>query len=256
MNNVSVIAFYTIFRREVVRFIRIWMQTILPNVITMSLYFIIFGNLIGPRIGEMQGIPYNQYIAPGLVMLAVITSAYANVSGSFFSSRFQRNIEEMLISPTSHSVLILGFVLGGVARGLVVGLCVSIVAAFFTGFHVHHLLATIGIVFLSAGLFALMGMTNALFANKFDDISVIPVFVLTAFTYLGGVFYSIDLLAPFWQKVSLINPILYIVNAFRYGMIGITDVKLSHAVLMIFVFIVIFFAFNLWLMERGTGIRK
>lgn len=256
MNKTKFIAFYTIFRREVVRFIRIWMQTILPNVITMSLYFIIFGNLIGPRIGAMQGIPYNQYIAPGLVMLAVITSAYANVSGSFFSSRFQRNIEEILISPTSHSIIILGFVLGGVARGLVVGFCVSIIAAFFTGFHVHHFFATLLIVFLSACLFSLMGMTNALFAKKFDDISVIPVFVLTPLTYLGGVFYSIDLLAPVWQKASLANPILYIVNAFRYGMIGITDVKLSHAISMILIFIVAFYLLNLWLMKKGTGIRQ
>ncbi len=250
------IAFWTIVRREVRRFTRIWAQTLLPPAITMTLYFIIFGNLIGSRIGEMGGFDYMEYIVPGLIMMSVITNSYSNVVSSFYSTKFQRNIEELLVSPVPNWVILSGFVLGGVVRGLGVGFIVTLLSLFFTDLQVQNLFVTIAIVFLTSVLFALGGFINAVFANSFDDISIIPTFVLTPLTYLGGVFYSIQLLPEFWQGVSQLNPILYMVNTFRYGILGVSDINVGFAFMMILLFIGGLFSYALYLLQNGKGIRS
>ncbi len=250
------IAYQTIVIKEVSRFLRIWLQTILPPAITMSLYFIIFGNLIGPRIGHMDGIPYMAYIAPGIIMMSVITNSYANVVSSFFGSKFQKHIEEMLVAPIPNSLILAGYITGGVARGLIVGAVVTTVALFFTRLHIHDLTITASVVLLTSILFSLGGFINGIFARKFDDISIVPTFVLTPLTYLGGVFYSIDLLPEFWQRVSLFNPILYMVNAFRYGILGVSDIPIGRAFLVTGAFIIVLTLLCLWLMRRGTGLKN
>ncbi len=250
------VAMKTIVRKEVGRVLRIWVQTIVPPAITMTLYFIIFGNLIGRRIGTMDGFDYMQYIAPGLIMMSVITNSYGNVVSSFFGAKFGRHIEEMIVSPMSNSTIIIGHVAGGVLRGMLVGALVTVIALFFTHLDVSHPFVTISIVLLSSIVFALAGFINAIFARKFDDISIIPTFVLTPLTYLGGVFYSISLLPEFWQKVSLANPILYMVNAFRYGILGTSDISIGVAYGILLVFVVALFACCLFLMNRGVGIRE
>ena len=252
----NLIAIKTIVRKEIVRMIRIWVQTIVPPAITMTLYFIIFGNLIGRRIGTMDGFDYMQYIAPGLIMMSVITNSYANVVSSFFGAKFGRHVEEMLVSPMSNATIIVGHVAGGVLRGMAVGLLVTVIALFFTKLSVTNPLITISVVVLSSVVFALAGFINAVFAKKFDDISIIPTFVLTPLTYLGGVFYSISLLPEFWQTVSRANPILYMVNAFRYGILGISDIGIGKAYTILFAFIVLLFTACLQLMRRGVGIRE
>lgn len=249
------IAFYTLLSREVRRFLRIWTQTLLPSPITMILYFAIFGTLIGSRVGQMDGVDYVAFIAPGLIMMAVINNAYANVVGSFFGSKFQRNIEEMYVAPMSSLAILLGFVLGGVIRAILVGSIVILVSLFFTDIHVHHFGIIALTAILTALLFALGGMINAIFSQKFDDINIIPTFVLTPLTYLGGVFYSISLLPTFWQKVSYFNPILYMVNAFRYGMLGVSDIPVHIALVAIGGFCIIFFALCWSLLYKGIGIR-
>ena len=254
--TVNWIGLKTLVRKEVVRIIRIWLQTIVPPAITMTLYFIIFGNLIGRRIGSMGGFDYMQYIAPGLIMMSVITTSYGNVVSSFFGAKFARHIEEMLVSPMSNATVIMGHVAGGVFRGLLVGVLVTIVALFFTKLEVQHPLITLSIVILSSTVFALAGFINAVFARKFDDISIVPTFVLTPLTYLGGVFYSISLLPEFWQKVSLANPIIYMVNAFRYGILGISDINITYAYLIVGLFVVGLFSVSLVLLNRGVGIRE
>ncbi|NOR67836.1 MAG: ABC transporter permease [Woeseiaceae bacterium] len=246
----------TLVRKEVVRIIRIWIQTIVPPAITMTLYFIIFGNLIGRRIGSMGGFDYMQYIAPGLIMMSVITNSYGNVVSSFFGAKFGRHIEEMLVSPMSNATVIMGHVAGGVFRGLLVGVVVKIVEVFFTKLEVQHPLITLSIVILSSIVFALAGFINAVFARKFDDISIVPTFVLTPLTYLGGVFYSISLLPEFWQKVSLANPIIYMVNAFRYGILGVSDINIIYAYLIVGLFVAGLFSVSLALLNRGVGIRE
>ena len=253
--NVRRVAFLTIVRKEIRRFLRIWTQTLVPPMVTMSLYFVIFGNLIGPRIGEMDGIRYIDYIAPGLIMMSVITNSYSNVVSSFYSARFQRYVEEMLVSPTPNWVIVAGYVGGGVARGLCVGLAVTLVSMFFADLRIHHVAVTATVVLFTSVLFSLMGFINALFARSFDDVSIIPTFVLTPLTYLGGVFFSINLLSEFWRAVSLANPILYMVNAFRYGILGVSDIPLWVGFGIITVFTVALFALCLWLLERGVGIR-
>ena len=249
------IAFRVIFFKEVKRFFRIWIQTLIPPAITVVLYFVIFGQLIGSRIGEMGGYDYMQYIVPGLIMMSIITNSYSNVVSSFFSSKFQRSVEEMLVSPLPNYIILSGFVMGGVARGISVGAIVTVLALFFTKLSVFNLLITVSIVFLTAVLFSLGGFINAIFANKFDDISIVPTFVLTPLTYLGGVFYSIDLLPPFWAAVSKANPIVYMVNGFRYGILGVSDVGLVETYSMIGLFIAFLWGWALYLMNRGVGIR-
>lgn len=250
------IALWTLLVKEIKRFTRIWPQTLLPPSITMTMYFIIFGSLIGSRIGEMDGFDYMDFIVPGLIMMSVITNSYSNVASSFFSNKFQRSIEEMMVSPMPNWVILSGFVLGGMARGLGVGVIVTIVSLFFTRLSVAHPLLTIGVVVLTAALFSLGGFINALLADKFDDISIVPTFVLTPLTYLGGVFYSISLLPSFWQGVSLLNPILYMVNVFRYGFLGVSDIPVGWALAAILCFILVLFAIALWMLERGKGIRS
>ena len=239
----------TIVRKEIVRVARIWVQTIVPPAITMTLYFIIFGNLIGRRIGSMDGFDYMQYIAPGLIMMSVITNSYGNVVSSFFGAKFARHVEEMLVSPMSNATIILGHVAGGVMRGLLVGSLVTVVALFFTKLEVVHPLITISMVVLSSMVFALAGFINAVFATKFDDISIVPTFVLTPLTYLGGVFYSISLLPEFWQKVSLGNPIIYMVNAFRYGILGVSDISIAYAYVIVGLFVVGLFTVSVMLLS-------
>ena len=255
LSSVSSVAFQTIATREVRRILRIWQQTILPPAITMSLYLLIFGNLIGSRIGEMGGHRYMDYIAPGLIMMSVITSSYSNVVSSFFGARFQKYVEEMLISPTPHAIILLGYVVGGLARGLAVGVAVTIVAMFFADLRVSNLPVTIAVVFLTSVLFSLAGFVNAIFAKNFDDIAIVPTFVLTPLTYLGGVFYSIELLPEFWQGLSKVNPILYMVSAFRYGILGVSDIPVSLALVIITAFVVVLFVFCLRLLDRGVGIK-
>jgi len=253
---VNWVALKTLVRKEVIRVARIWVQTIVPPAITMTLYFIIFGNLIGRRIGEMGGFDYMQYIAPGLIMMSVITTSYGNVVSSFFGAKYGKHIEEMLVSPMSNATIIIGHVAGGVIRGLMVGALVTMIALGFTSLSIEHPLVTISIVLLASIVFALLGFVNAVFATKFDDISIIPTFVLTPLTYLGGVFYSITLLPEFWQKVSLANPILYMVNAFRYGILGVSDISIGYAYLIVVFFVVGLFTLNLALLNRGVGIRE
>lgn len=253
--TVNLVAFQTIFGKEIRRFLRIWQQTILPPAITMSLYLLIFGSLIGRRIGEMGGYPYMEYIAPGVIMMAVITSSYSNVVSSFFGARYQRFVEEMLISPTPHAVILLGYIGGGVARGLAVGVVVSTVAMLLTDLRVHSLPVVVVVAFLTSVLFSLAGFINAIFAKNFDDIAIVPTFVLTPLTYLGGVFYSIELLSEPWQTLSRFNPILYMVNAFRYGILGVSDIPVFGALAVIAVFVIGLFVFALTLLNRGVGIR-
>lgn len=250
------IAFTTVLTKEIRRFSRIWPQTLLPPGITMALYFVIFGNLIGNRIGEMDGFAYIDYIVPGLIMMSVITNSYSNVVSSFFSTKFQRSIEELMVAPVSPHVILLGYTLGGVARGLAVGLIVTLMSLFFTRLHVQHIGLTIGVVFLTSMVFSLGGFINAVYARNFDDISIVPTFVLTPLTYLGGVFYSINLLPEFWQGVSLINPILHMVNAFRFGILGVSDINIGVALLMMAVFVVGLYLFSYRLLVRGTGLRQ
>ena len=254
--RLNLVAARTIIRKEMIRVLRIWVQTIVPPAITMTLYFIIFGNLIGRRIGSMDGFDYMQYIAPGLIMMSVITNSYGNVVSSFFGAKFGRHVEEMLVAPMSYATIIVGHVAGGVLRGLLVGLLVTIIALFFTRLQLAHPLIMISIVLMSSIVFSLAGFINAIFAKKFDDISIIPTFVLTPLTYLGGVFYSISLLPDFWQAVSKANPILYMVNAFRYGILGTSDIGIAQAYFILVVFIVVLFSACMMLMRRGVGIRE
>jgi ABC-2 type transport system permease protein len=254
--RLNAVAVKTLVRKEVVRVLRIWVQTIVPPAITMTLYFIIFGNLIGKRIGTMDGFDYMSYIAPGLIMMSVITNSYGNVVSSFFGAKFARHIEEMLVSPMSNAAIVIGHVSGGLIRGLFIGLLVTIIALFFTKLEVQHPLVTVSIVVLSSIVFSLAGFINAIFAKKFDDISIVPTFVITPLTYLGGVFYSISLLPEFWQNVSKANPILYMVNAFRYGILGRSDIEITHAYTMLVVFVVVLFSACVMLMNRGVGIRE
>jgi ABC-2 type transport system permease protein len=251
----KLIAFQTILTKEILRFARIWIQTILPPVITTALYFIIFGNLIGPRIGPMEGFDYMEFIIPGLIMMAVITNAYANVVSSFYGSKFQRHIEEMLISPVPNYIILTGFVGGGVARGLAVGVAVTIVSLVFHPLNVHSLWVMFSMILLTAILFSLAGLINGVYARSFDDISIVPTFILTPLTYLGGIFYSISLLPEFWQQASLANPILYMVNAFRYGFLGVSDISLALSYAISIGFIIILYLFSLHLLRRGHGIR-
>lgn len=250
------IALCTIVRKEIVRFTRIWIQTLLPPVITMGLYFVIFGELIGSRIGQMGGFTYMEFVVPGLIMMSVITNSYGNVVSSFFGVKFQHSIEEVLVSPTPNYIILLGYVVGGVCRGLLVGFIVTMVSLCFTTFSIHNVPVTIVIVLMTSIVFSLAGFLNAVFARTFDDISIIPTFVLTPLTYLGGVFYSINLLPPVWQYLSQLNPILYMVNAFRYGILGISDINIGYALVGIAAFAIMLTIACLSLLARGTRLRS
>lgn len=251
----QLIAFKTIMVREFLRFIRIWLQTIIPPVITMALYFIIFGQLIGSQIGDIDGYRYMDYIVPGLILMAVITNSYGNVVSSFFSAKFHKNIEEMIISPLPNHIILAGYISGGVARGVTVGITVTFVSMFFSDFRIHSVSITLAVFVLTSILFSIAGLINAAYARSFDDITVIPTFVLTPLTYLGGIFYSIKMLPEFWQTVSLANPILYMINAFRYGLLGVSDINITTAFIIILGFIAVLFSFALSMLNRGVGIK-
>lgn len=253
---VNWVAFKTIVRKEVVRFTRIWPQTLLPPVVTQSLYFIIFGKFIGSQIGNIHNVSYMDFIVPGLVMMSVINNSYANVVSSFFSSKFQRNVEELLVSPVSDWVILTGYVLGGVLRGIIVAVLVFGVSVFFSYPKVENFGWIFLFVVLTAVVFSLGGFLNALFAKKFDDVSIFPTFILTPLTYLGGVFYSITSLPELWQNVSKANPILYMVNGFRYGFLGFSDVPLGISFGILLGFIVILSAANLYLLKKGIGLKN
>ncbi len=254
--NEQLIALRTIVIKEIKRFLRIWVQTILPPAITMTLYFVIMGKFIGSQINDIAGYSYIEFIAPGLIMMSIITNSYANSVSSFYSSKFQRHIEEMLVSPMPNYIIIIGFMLGGVARGLLVGLAVTIVAMFFTKIQIHNLGLIITTIIITAALFSTAGIINGIFANSFDDISIIPTFVLTPLTYLGGVFFSVGMLPELWQKISLANPILYMVNSFRLGILGVSDVNPVTAMMLMIGFFIGLFAACLYLLNKGIGIRS
>ena len=249
-------AFKTILVKEYLRFIRIWIQTVLPPAITTALYFVIFGNLIGSQISDIEGYRYMDYIVPGLILMAVITNSYANVVSSFYSAKFQKSIEELLVSPIPNYLILAGFVSGGVARGVIVGIVVTLVAMYFSDIQIHSLTLSFTVFILTAILFSIAGFINALFARSFDDITIIPTFVLTPLTYLGGIFYSIKMLPEFWQNLSLINPILYMINSFRYGLLGVSDTDISSALFIIIIFIISLFSYALYLLNKGTGVKS
>jgi ABC-2 type transport system permease protein len=252
----NLIGFQTIVGREMSRVLRIWVQTLVPPVITATLYFIIFGSLIGRRVGAMDGFDYMAYIAPGLIMMQVLTNAYTNVVSSFFGAKFGRHIEELMVSPLPNSYIIMGYVAGGVLRGLLVGALVTAVALFFTDLHIVHPLITVSVVLLTAIVFSIGGLINAVYAKKFDDVTIIPTFVLTPLTYLGGVFYSIHMLPDTLQTVSRGNPILYMVNAFRYGILGVSDIGIYTAYAIILLSLVVLYLFALYLLNKGLGMRS
>ena len=255
--NEIAVALSTLVRKEVKRYLRIWVQTLVPPAVTMSLYFVIFGTLIGPRIGSMDGLDYIQFMIPGLIIMSVITNSYANVVSSFYSVKFQKSIEELLVSPMPNWVILLGFIIGGASRGILIGCIVFCVSLFFyPAFTIVNPALTIMVLFLTAILFSLMGFINAIFADSFDDISIIPTFVLTPLIYLGGVFYSINILPEIWRNISMANPMLYVVNTFREGMLGVSDVSIPFALGMIVLFIVILSTTCLVLLHKGVGTRQ
>jgi len=257
-NNFNVfVSLWTLTIKEVRRFLRIWVQTLVPPAVTMSLYFVIFGSLIGPRIGSMDGFDYIQYMIPGLIMLSVITNSYNNVVSSFYSVKFQKSIEELLISPMPNWTILLGFVLGGVCRGVLIGIIVfGVSLLFYPDFTVANPMLTVTVLFLTSILVSLMGFINAVFADSFDDISIIPTFILTPLIYLGGVFYSINILPDVWRSISMANPMLYVVNTFREGMLGVSDVSITFSLGMIVVFIGVLTSACLYFLKKGTGIRQ
>jgi len=250
------IAFRTIVTKEIFRFVRIWPQTLLPPAITTALYFLIFGKLIGGRIGEINGATYMDYIVPGIILMSVISHSYANVVSSFYSTKFQRNIEELLVAPVPNWVILSGYVSGGIIRGLLVGTVVASISLLFSDIEVKNPYVALSIMILTATLFSLAGFINAVLAECFDDISIIPNFILTPLSYLGGVFYSVKMLPDIWQSISLGNPILYMINAFRYGLIGVTDVDIQLAFIMTIVFILVLTLLSLFLLYKGIGIKN
>lgn len=255
--NPNLVALYTVARREVIRILRIWSQTLLPSAITMTLYFVIFGRMVGSRIGEIApGIQYIDYIVPGLIMMAVITNSYGNISSSFFGAKFGRHVEEMLASPMPGWVILSGYVTGAMLRGLLVALIVLAISLLFTRIHLYHPWITLATVLLTSLVFSLAGFVNAMFAKKFDDIALVPTFVLTPLTYLGGVFYSVSALGSPWKEISYANPILYMVNAFRHGLLGITDVPLGVAFAVMIGFAAVLSVVAMTLLERGVGLRS
>ncbi len=251
----NLISLSSIARKEMIRIFRIWVQTLVPPVITITLYFIIFGSFIGSQLSNIGGYNYMAFIAPGLIMMAIITNSYSNTVSSFFSTKFQRNIEELLVSPTPNWVIVLGYISGGMTRGLSVGILVSLVSLFFIRLPLFNVFYVVLFAFLTSFVFSLAGMINGIFAKKFDDISIIPTFVITPLTYLGGVFYSISLLPEFWQTISKVNPIVYMISGFRYGFLGISDINVWMGFWMLVLFSVLLFSITLYLLKKGIGVR-
>lgn len=250
------VAFMTIFRKEVRRYTRIWTQTLLPSAITMSLYYVIFGNLIGSRIGEMDGVSYMQFVVPGLIMMSIVTNSYSNVVSSFFGAKFNNSVEELLVSPVPNYVILWGYIAGGVSRGLLVAIIVTLVSLFFTHLDIHNMGIVVAVVAMTSVFFSLCGFINAVYANSFDDINIVPTFILTPLIYLGGVFYSLKMLPPFWQSVSQLNPLVYVVNVFRYGVLGHSDVSVGFSFGMIAMFTAIAYAYSMHLLRSGKRLRS
>ncbi len=242
--------------KETNRYLRIWVQTLVPPVITTSLYFVIFGKMIGGRIGDMGGFSYMEFIVPGLIMMSAITSSYANVSSSFFSQKFQKNIEELLVAPVPTHVIIWGFVIGGLGRSILVGTLVTVISLFFVPLHVYSWFIVVITLLMTAILFSLAGLINGVFAQSYDDVSIVPTFVLQPLTYLGGVFYAISMLPPFWQTVSKVNPIVYMISGFRYGFLGTTDVPIMVSITILILFIIVLYAICYYLVDKGKGLRS
>ena len=242
--------------KETNRYLRIWVQSLVPPVITTSLYFIIFGKMIGSRIGEMGGFSYMEFIVPGLIMMSTITSSYSNVSSSFFSQKFQKNIEELLVAPVPTHVIIWGFVFGGLGRSILVGTLVTIISLFFVPLHVYSWVIVVLTLVMTAILFSLAGLLNGIFAQSFDDVSIVPTFVLQPLTYLGGVFYSISMLPPIWQTISKVNPIVYMISGFRYGFLGTIDVTIFLSIGILVLFIVVLYSVCWYLIQKGRGLRS
>lgn len=242
--------------KETNRYLRIWVQTLVPPVITTSLYFVIFGKMIGDRIGDMGGFSYMEFIVPGLIMMSAITSSYANVSSSFFSQKFQKNIEELLVAPVPTHIIIWGFVIGGLGRSILVGTMVTVISLFFVPLHVYSWFIVVITLLMTVILFSLAGLINGVFAQSYDDVSIVPTFVLQPLTYLGGVFYAISNLPPFWQAVSKINPIVYMISGFRYGFLGTTDVPIMVSTIILILFIIVLYAICYYLVDRGKGLRS
>ncbi|MBK3913534.1 ABC transporter permease [Listeria ivanovii] len=256
MFNLYYTALKSLAAKETNRYMRIWVQTLVPPVITTSLYFIIFGKMIGSRIGDMGGFSYMEYIVPGLIMMSVITSSYANVSSSFFSQKFQKNIEEILVAPVPTHIIIWGFLIGGIGRSILVGSLVTIISLFFVPLHVYSW--SIGIItfLMTTIVFSLAGLLNGIFAKSYDDVSIVPTFVLQPLTYLGGVFYAISMLPPIWQAISKVNPIVYMISGFRYGFLGVTDVPIMVSMFILVLFIVVLYAICWYLINKGRGLRS
>ncbi|MBL1224131.1 ABC transporter permease [Enterococcus sp. BWR-S5] len=256
MFNLYFTALKSLAVKETNRYLRIWVQTLVPPVITTSLYFVIFGNLIGGRIGEMGGFSYMEFIVPGLIMMSVITSSYSNVASSFFSQKFQKNIEELLIAPVPTHVIIWGFVIGGLGRSILVGALVTLISLFFVPLHVFSWLIVIITLLMTAILFSLAGLLNGIFAQSFDDVSIVPTFVLQPLTYLGGVFYAISMLPPIWQAISKVNPIVYMISGFRYGFLGTQDVPIVISMAILVLFISVLYITCWYLIQKGRGLRS
>jgi ABC-2 type transport system permease protein len=250
------VSLQTIIRKEVIRIVRIWPQTLLPSPITMSLYLLVFGQFLGSRIRDVGDVPYLDFIVPGLILMSVLTNSYTNVVTSFFSSKFHRNVEELMVSPTPNGVIILGYVFGGMFRGILTGCLVTLVSLFFTRIPVFNLGCAVFFLLLTSFVFALAGLTNGILARKFDDVSIVPTFVIAPLTFLGGVFYSINQLPTFWQNVSLANPIMHMVNGFRYGLLGVYDVRVTYGVVVLVACAVCLFLLNLYLLKRGVGLKS
>lgn len=253
------IAFYTMLRKDIVRMFRIWVQTFLPSVITSSLYFLVFGTVLGSRIGDMQGVDYMQFVVPGLVMLAIVTTSYANTSFTFFSSKFfMRSIDELLVSPMPPWLMIAGFVSGGIVRGVLVGTLVLLISLFFTGLSItiHSAFIILGFAILTALVFALAGLVNGIYAKSIDGINIVPTFVLTPLVYLGGVFYSVHALPSWWQAITYSNPLFYLINGFRYGFLGITDVSLTTSVTILLSMVAALIALNWYFIRTGLGLKQ
>ena len=252
----NLVALGTIARREITRILRIWAQTLVPPAITMTLYFLIFGSLIGKRIGDMGGYDYMDFIVPGLVMMSIIQNSYGNISSSFFGAKFGRHIEELLVSPMPNWVILGGYVAGAVLRGVLVGIIVLCIAMLFTHVRIPHPLIMISTVLLGATIFSLAGFINAIYAKKFDDVAIVPTFILTPLTYLGGVFYSVKMLPDWAQAMTHANPVFYMVNAFRYGLLGTSDIPVGIAYALMIGFVIVLGGLSLWLLKRGVGLRS
>ena len=254
--STNTVSLKTILRKEIIRILRIWPQTLLPSPVTMSLYLLVFGQFLGAELRSVGDVPYLDFIVPGLILMSVITNSYSNVVTSFFSSKFHRSVEELLVSPTPNYVIILGYVFGGMSRGLLTGCIVTLVSLFFTKLQVFNLPCVLFFLLLTSFVFSLAGLTNGILAKKFDDVSIIPTFVIAPLTFLGGVFYSISRLPTIWQTISLANPIMHMVNGFRYGLLGVSDVNIAFGVAVLIACAAILFALNLYLLKKGIGLKS